>query len=106
MYICERKKCIHLDYIQSVKSTYNLGPSPPAIVLKHLTSLPSTQLFLTFKLKDKLRELVQLYFIKKKGQRKYKYLVLGRDRSYFVKKKNTDSTKKFSETDFINMLEF
>jgi hypothetical protein len=57
------------------------------------------------KLKDKLREFVQLYFIKKNGQRRYKYLVLGRDRSYFVKK-NTDSTKKFSETDIINMLEF
>jgi hypothetical protein len=54
-----------------------------------------------------LRELVQLCFIKKKGQRRYKYLVLGRDRSYFVKKsKHSDSTKKFSETDFINMLEF
>jgi hypothetical protein len=50
------------------------------------------------KLKDKLRELVQLCFIKKKGQRRYKYLVLGRDRSYFVKKKHhSDSTKKFSE---------
>ena len=32
--------------------------------------------------------------------------MLGRDRSYFVKKKHSDSTKKFSETDFINMLEF
>jgi hypothetical protein len=33
--------------------------------------------------------------------------VLGRDRSYFVKKTNySDSTKKFSETDIINMLEF
>ena len=42
----------------------------------------------------------------KKGQRRYKYLVLGRDRFYFVKKKNSDSTKKFSETDIINMLEF
>ena len=51
--------------------------------------------------------MVQLCFIKKKGQRRYKYLVLGRDRSYFVKKKkHSDSTKKFSETDFINMLEF
>jgi len=38
------------------------------------------------KLKDILRELVQLCFIKKNGQRRYKYLVLGRDRSYFVKK--------------------
>ena len=59
------------------------------------------------KLKDKLMELVQLRFIKKNGQRRYKYLVLGRDISYFVKKKNhSDSTKKFSESDIISMLEF
>jgi len=38
------------------------------------------------KLKDRLKELVQLCFIKKNGQRRYKYLVLGRDRSYFEKK--------------------
>jgi hypothetical protein len=57
------------------------------------------------KLKDKLRELVQLCFIKKNGQRRYKYLVLGRNRSYFVKI-HSDSTKKLSETDIINMLEF
>ena len=57
------------------------------------------------KLKDKLRELVQLCFIKKNGQRGYKYLVQGRDRSYFVKH-HSDSTKKFSETDICNILEF
>jgi hypothetical protein len=45
------------------------------------------------KLKDKLREMVQLCFIKTNGQRRYKYFVLGRD-----------STKKFSETDIINMI--
>ena len=56
------------------------------------------------KLKDKLRELVQLCVIKKNGQRRYKYLVLGRDRSYFVKK-HSGSTKKFSETDIINLRE-
>jgi hypothetical protein len=38
------------------------------------------------KLNDRLRELVQLCFIKKNGQRKYKYLVLGRDIFYFVNK--------------------
>ena len=59
-----------------------------------------------FKLKNKLRELVQLYFIKKNGQRRYKYLVLGRDRSCFGKKTHSDSAKKFSETDIINVLEF
>jgi hypothetical protein len=39
------------------------------------------------KLKNRIRELVQLCFIKKNGQRRYKYFVLGRDKSYFVKKK-------------------
>ena len=62
------------------------------------------------KLKDRLRELVQPCHIKKNGRRRYKYLVLGRDISYFVKKKKkknrSDSTKKFSDTDIINMLEF
>ena len=51
---------------------------------------------------DKLRELC---FIKKNGQRRYKYLVLGKDRPFFVKH-HSDSTKKFSETDIFNMLEF
>ena len=37
------------------------------------------------KLKDRLKELVQLCFIKTNGQRRCKYLVLGRDRSYFGK---------------------
>jgi hypothetical protein len=58
------------------------------------------------KMKDRLKELIQLCFIKKKnGQRRYKYLVLGRDRSYF-EKNYSDSTKKFYETDIINMLVF
>jgi hypothetical protein len=49
----------------------------------------------------KLRELVQLCFIKKNSQRRYKYLMLGRDRSYFVRH-HSDSTNKFSETDIFN----
>ena len=58
-------------------------------------------------MKDILRELIQVCFTKKNGQRRYKYLVLVRNISYFVKKKaHFDSTKKFSETDIINMLEF
>jgi hypothetical protein len=56
------------------------------------------------KLKDKLRQLVQLCFIEKNGQSRYKYLVIGRDRSYFVKH-HSDSTKTFSETDIISMVE-
>jgi hypothetical protein len=55
--------------------------------------------------KDTIRDLVQLCFIKKNGQRRCKYRVLGRNRSYFVKH-HSDSTKKFSETDILNMVEF
>ena len=51
------------------------------------------------------RELFQLYFMNKNGQRRYKYLVQGRDKFYFVRQQS-DSTKAFSETDFISMLEF
>jgi hypothetical protein len=58
------------------------------------------------KLKDILKELVQLYFLKKNDQRGYKYLVLGMNISYFVKKKHSDSIKNSSEIDIINMLEF
>ena len=53
-------------------------------------------------LKYSLKELVQLCFLKKNNQRRYKYLVL----SYFVKTKHYDSIEKFFETDIINMLEF
>ena len=63
------------------------------------TSIPHS------KLKDKLKELVLLCFIKKNGQLRYKYLVLGRDKSYFVKN-HSDSNKKISETDIIKMLDF
>ena len=45
--------------------------------------------------KDKLRELIQLCFIKNNDQRRYTYLVLGRNRSYFVNKK---SLKRISST--------
>jgi hypothetical protein len=43
---------------------------------------------------SRLKELVLLCFIKKNGQRRCKYLVLGRNKSYFVTI-NFDSTKTF-----------
>ena len=44
-------------------------------------------------------------FILKNGSRRYKYLVLRHDESYFVKE-NSDSKNKYSEDDIIKMLEF
>jgi hypothetical protein len=43
--------------------------------------------------------------VKKNAQRKYKCLVLRRDKSYVVKQKLSDSTKKFSGTDIKKMIE-
>ena len=97
MWILKNSKDL-LEYIQSryLSSCYSIKTFDFSTVY---TTIPHS------KLKNKLRELVQLCFIKKNGQRRYKYLVIGRDRSYFVKH-HSDSTKKFSETDIFNMLEF
>jgi hypothetical protein len=52
-----------LKILKICSSTYNQGPSPPAIALTHLTDLPFTQT----QVKDRLQELVQLCFINKNG---------------------------------------
>ena len=94
MWILKNPKDL-LEYIQSRSlSSYN---SIKTFDFSSFYTIPHS------KLKDKLRELVQLCFIKTNGQRRYKYLLLGRDQ-FFVKI-HSDSTIKFSETDIINMLE-
>ena len=58
------------------------------------------------KLRNKLRELDQLCFIKKNGQRRYTHTFARKGQILFYKNNHSDSTKMFSETDIINMLEF
>lgn len=85
-----------------LKKPVKICPSP-AIALHIELFYPLNNYSL---LKDRLGEFVKLRFTRKNIQRSYKYLVLGRGRSYFVKKKiKKNSSKKFSETD-IKMLEF
>ena len=43
--------------------------------------------------------------LKKNGNRRYKFLVLGRKGPYFVKE-HSDSKNRYTEDDIINMLEF
>jgi hypothetical protein len=97
MWILKNSKDL-LEYIQS-RSLSSCNSIKTFDFSTLYTTIPHS------KLKDKLRELVQLCFIKRNGQRRYKYLVLGRDRSYFVKY-HSDYTKKFSETNIFKMLEF
>jgi len=99
MWILKNSKDL-LEYIQSrTLSSCN------SIKTFDLSTLYTTILYP--KLKDILKELVQLCFIKMNGQRRCRYLVLGRDKSYFAPKKNHSGyTKKCSEPNIIKMLEF
>ena len=57
------------------------------------------------KLKARLKSLINQCFLYKNGKRRYKYLVFGRETSYFVVQ-HTDSKSKYTKNDIINMLEF
>ena len=97
MWILKNSKDL-LEYIQS-RSLSSCNSIKTYDFSTLYTTIPHS------KLKEKLKELVQLCFVKKNGVRRYKYLVLGRDKAYFVKT-HSDSNKKFSEDDIIRMLEF
>ena len=57
------------------------------------------------KLKERLTSIIRNAFIFKNGNRRYKYLVLGHEETYFVKE-HSDSKNKYSADDIIKMLEF
>ena len=57
-------------------------------------------------LKNRLTSIIRNAFIKKiNGNRRYKYLVLGHEETYFVKE-HSDSKNKYSEDDIVKKFEF
>ena len=77
----------------------------------HITNIESfdfSTLYTTIphqKLKSRLATIIRNSVIHKNGNRRYKFLVLGREGPYFVKE-HSDSKNKYTEDDIINMLEF
>ena len=63
------------------------------------TTIPHAQL------KGRLHLLILQTFFYQNGNRRYKFLVLGYNNSYFVKK-HTESTRKYTEDNTIKMLDF
>ena len=57
------------------------------------------------KLKSRLATIIRNSFIHKYGNRRYKYLVLSRERPYFVRE-HSDSKSKYTEEIIIRILEF
>ncbi|KAK3093830.1 hypothetical protein FSP39_020721 [Pinctada imbricata] len=59
----------------------------------------------TFQIERKTRKNISNAFTSKNGNRKYKFIVVNYDKTYFVKEKS-ESENKYTETDIIQMLNF
>ena len=100
-----------VNQIWIVKNSKELLEHLQSPNFNHITSIKSfdfSTLYTTIphqKLKSRLATIIRNSFIHKNGNRRYKFLVLGREGPYFVKE-HSDSKNKFTEDDIINMLEF
>ena len=97
MWILKIKKKELLDHLKS--PNFNL--------ITNIKSYDFSTLYTTIlhqKLKSRLASIIRNSFIHKNGNRRYKYLVLGREGPYFVRV-HSDSKSKYAEEDIIRMLE-
>jgi hypothetical protein len=94
---------------------YNIGEGNTIYDLRTIVIRNVSQFFIVkYTITIRCRMVHSEYISQQRNHSRYKYPVLGRDRSYFVKKKKkkkrrklrSDSTQKSSETDIIKMLEF
>ena len=82
--------------------------SPNFNLITNIKSFDISTLYTTIphqKLKSRIASIIRNSFIHKNGNRRYKYLVLGREGPYFVWE-HSDSKSKYTEEDIIRMLEF
>ena len=82
--------------------------SPNFNQITNIKSFEFSTLYTTIphkKLKSRLATIIRNSFIHKNGNRRYKFLVLGREVPYCVKE-HSDSKNKCTEDSIINMLEF
>ena len=82
--------------------------SPNFNLITNIKSSDFSTLYTTIphqKLKSRLATIIRNSFLHKNGNRRYKYLVLGREGPYFVKE-HSDAKNKYTEEDIIKMLEF
>ena len=56
-------------------------------------------------MKSKLKEIINLCFFHKNGNRRFQYVVIGYKNTYFVRD-HSDAPQKYSDADVIKMLEY
>ena len=104
--------CSNVDTILSW-TCHVYGPSiflksPNFSLITNIKSFDFSTLYTTIphhKLNSRLATIIRNSFLHKNGNRRYQYLVLGREGPYFVKE-NSDSKNNYTEEDIIKMLEF
>ena len=98
--------CRHATPVANVLWKHLKSPN-----FNHITNIKSfdfSTLYTTIphqKLKTRLATIIRNSVIHKNGNRRYKFVVLGREGPYFVKE-HSDSKNKYTEDGIINMLEF
>ena len=104
-------KALYANRLLKTKLNLELSEHLKSPTFNHDTSIKSFDFSTLYtiiphqKLKNRLMSIIRNVFIFKNGNRRYKYLVLGHDKTYFVKG-HSDSKNKYSDDDIINMLEF
>ena len=92
--------------IKNSKELLDHLKSPNFNLITNIKSFDFSTLYATIphqKLKSRLASIIRNSFLHKNGNRRYKYLVLGREGPYFVKE---HSISKYTEEDIIKMLKF
>ena len=102
---------LNMNQMWILKNSKELLEHLKSPAFNHVTSIKSFDFYTLYstiphkKLKERLSSIIRNAFIFKNGNRRYKYLVLGHEETYFVKE-HSDSINKYSEDDIIKMLEF
>ena len=94
--------------LKNSKELLELLQSPNFNHITNIKSFDFSTLYTTIphqKLQTRLATIIRNCLIHKNGNRRYKFLVLGREGPYFVKE-HSDSKSKYTEDDIINILEF
>ena len=100
-----------INQISILKNSKELLEHIKSPTFNHVTSINSFDFSILYttlphqKLKDILTRIIQNAFNFKNGNRTYTYLILGHEKSHFVKEQS-DSKHKYSEDDIMKMLEF
>ena len=90
------------------KELLNHLKSPNFNLITNIKSSYFSTLYTTIphqKLKSRLATIIRNSFLHKNGNRRYKYLILGREGPYYVKERS-HSKNGYTEKDIIKMLEF